>query len=238
MLYAIGEIILVVIGILIALQINNWNERKKIDKSITDHMLILKQNLIEDREQLKILQASMEDHNNFADSLMLQLKTIIPVDKNTTKYLGMLMLEHRFKPNRNAIETISQSNELPFIKPELQKALLDYYALIESTNEREAISNNQIQGKYEDYINTNYPEVFQKNSEWPFIKSYYQNDPRTITPFNEKEFLSDKSLEAVAISRYFQSSALLKFYSDLIVSCDAIIESLDHEISKDVQLEH
>ena len=28
--YAIGEIILVVIGILIALQINNWNENKKI----------------------------------------------------------------------------------------------------------------------------------------------------------------------------------------------------------------
>mgnify|MGYP000731225644 CR=1 FL=1 len=27
--YAIGEIILVVIGILIALQINNWNEHKK-----------------------------------------------------------------------------------------------------------------------------------------------------------------------------------------------------------------
>ena len=29
--YAIGEIILVVIGILIALQINNWNEQRKID---------------------------------------------------------------------------------------------------------------------------------------------------------------------------------------------------------------
>ncbi|MDX1471309.1 MAG: DUF6090 family protein, partial [Flavobacteriaceae bacterium] len=29
-LYAIGEIILVVIGILFALQINNWNERQKI----------------------------------------------------------------------------------------------------------------------------------------------------------------------------------------------------------------
>ena len=27
--YAIGEIILVAIGILIALQINNWNERRK-----------------------------------------------------------------------------------------------------------------------------------------------------------------------------------------------------------------
>ena len=32
--YAIGEIILVVIGILIALQINNWNEKRKIEKEI------------------------------------------------------------------------------------------------------------------------------------------------------------------------------------------------------------
>ena len=29
LIYAIGEIVLVVIGILIALSINNWNERKK-----------------------------------------------------------------------------------------------------------------------------------------------------------------------------------------------------------------
>ncbi|WGK66318.1 DUF6090 family protein [Croceiramulus getboli] len=29
LLYAIGEIVLVVIGILIALQINNWNENQK-----------------------------------------------------------------------------------------------------------------------------------------------------------------------------------------------------------------
>ncbi|MBO3116105.1 hypothetical protein J4050_05065 [Winogradskyella sp. DF17] len=32
--YAIGEIILVVIGILIALQINNWNEKRKINREI------------------------------------------------------------------------------------------------------------------------------------------------------------------------------------------------------------
>ena len=32
--YAVGEIILVVIGILIALQINNWNENKRYKKEI------------------------------------------------------------------------------------------------------------------------------------------------------------------------------------------------------------
>mgnify|MGYP003625683564 CR=1 FL=1 len=40
MLYAIGEIILVVIGILIALQINNWNEQRKDNKQ---EFYILKQ---------------------------------------------------------------------------------------------------------------------------------------------------------------------------------------------------
>ncbi|RNC88521.1 MAG: hypothetical protein ED555_12845 [Allomuricauda sp.] len=33
LIYAIGEIVLVVIGILIALQINNWNENRKIEQS-------------------------------------------------------------------------------------------------------------------------------------------------------------------------------------------------------------
>lgn len=30
LLYAVGEILLVVIGILIALQVNNWNEQRKL----------------------------------------------------------------------------------------------------------------------------------------------------------------------------------------------------------------
>ena len=34
LLYALGEILLVVIGILIALQVNNWNEERKIAKEI------------------------------------------------------------------------------------------------------------------------------------------------------------------------------------------------------------
>ncbi|MBD0852024.1 DUF6090 family protein [Maribacter arenosus] len=47
LLYAIGEIILVVIGILIALQINNWNEDQK-KKALERNML---ENLVENLEQ-------------------------------------------------------------------------------------------------------------------------------------------------------------------------------------------
>ena len=36
--YAIGEIILVVVGILIALQVNNWNENRRVE-SVELHLL-------------------------------------------------------------------------------------------------------------------------------------------------------------------------------------------------------
>jgi hypothetical protein len=43
--YAIGEIILVVIGILIALQINNWNENRKVQKAQKGLLINLFDNL-------------------------------------------------------------------------------------------------------------------------------------------------------------------------------------------------
>ena len=46
--YAIGEIILVVIGILIALQINNWNENKKSKKLALDYIRDISQDLVND----------------------------------------------------------------------------------------------------------------------------------------------------------------------------------------------
>ena len=44
--YAIGEIVLVVLGILIALQINNWNEHRKkmynLNRQLSKFIMILK----------------------------------------------------------------------------------------------------------------------------------------------------------------------------------------------------
>ena len=64
--YAIGEIVLVVIGILIALSINNWNENRKLDLNEKDVI----ENLIEDLQS---------DYNNFEENkngLEKQLKLV------------------------------------------------------------------------------------------------------------------------------------------------------------------
>ena len=49
--YAIGEIILVVVGILIALQINNWNEKRKDRQLEKEFLIALKETLNRDLER-------------------------------------------------------------------------------------------------------------------------------------------------------------------------------------------
>jgi len=49
--YAIGEIVLVVIGILIALQINNWNEKRGQEKTVKSIYSIIKSDLTNDIEK-------------------------------------------------------------------------------------------------------------------------------------------------------------------------------------------
>ena len=51
--YAIGEILLVVIGILIALQINNWTEQNTIHKTQEKHLRAIKNEIINNLKSLK-----------------------------------------------------------------------------------------------------------------------------------------------------------------------------------------
>lgn len=67
MRYAIGEILLVVIGILIALQINAWNETKKLEKRELILLNELKSNL----------EANME---NLEEDIKIQTKSISSFD--------------------------------------------------------------------------------------------------------------------------------------------------------------
>lgn len=61
LLYAIGEILLVVIGILIALQVNNWNEERKNDKKVAKYTEGLIADLKKDR---RLVVGVLEDCTN------------------------------------------------------------------------------------------------------------------------------------------------------------------------------
>lgn len=70
LIYALGEILLVVVGILIALQINNWNEQKKIFAEETRILTSLKKDLQQARTELGS-QIDIEQNNVDAIRILL-----------------------------------------------------------------------------------------------------------------------------------------------------------------------
>ena len=66
LIYAIGEIILVVIGILIALQINNANENRK---SAKQENLYLKRLLSENRDDINTFKSNISDLKRGIESI-------------------------------------------------------------------------------------------------------------------------------------------------------------------------
>ena len=72
--YAIGEIILVVIGILIALQVNNWNEQQKLKTS--------------EQQVLKSLLKEFQYNQELLEKTILRNKENLAVAQNLGKYTG------------------------------------------------------------------------------------------------------------------------------------------------------
>jgi hypothetical protein len=70
LLYAIGEIVLVVIGILIALQINNWNELQKLQEKETILLASFQKEL---EENITFLQLKV----NFNDTIMANMQRFL-----------------------------------------------------------------------------------------------------------------------------------------------------------------
>jgi hypothetical protein len=68
--YAIGEIFLVVIGILIALQINNWNENRKLENNKQKLLLALKQELQINKGTLENYLIGLHKNNSQVNKLI------------------------------------------------------------------------------------------------------------------------------------------------------------------------
>ncbi len=77
--YAIGGIVLVVIGILIALQINNWNEGKKLHVKEVEHLENIRKNL---QTNITLLEKYMVFHRTSINSY----KSLSEVIKNKVGY--------------------------------------------------------------------------------------------------------------------------------------------------------
>ena len=139
--YAIGEIVLVVIGILIALSINNWNQQRL---DTIDHNKIvanLNAEFIQNKQQLLKIDKVYVNAKNIGIELMnyVGLDNFKEIDKKILdSLLDGIFPSVDYLPSNNAIDGIIQSGKLKSLdNPELSSKLSDWKGLVYTLASRE-----------------------------------------------------------------------------------------------------
>ena len=94
--YALGEIVLVVIGILIALQINNWNEHRKLQKEEIKILMGIKTDLKSTLIELETALNWNSESVNHIKKIKTFLKNDLSYDKELDNSFGIL--PHVYQP--------------------------------------------------------------------------------------------------------------------------------------------
>lgn len=123
--YAVGEIVLVVIGILIALQVNTWNMARQDRKMETKYLAGLRADLQVD---LVNLEAFIADRGSKASSAMLLLKMQDPMTREEVQVMDSVIWRvfawRKFVPSTKTLDELIGSGSLSLIKNDSIKATM------------------------------------------------------------------------------------------------------------------
>jgi len=171
--YAIGEIVLVMIGILLALQVNNWNES---NKSKTQERDYLKSFYEENRDNESSLSSALEfafKTKNDIDSLKQILLSKNYEDDRIKNLSASMMALTDFHPSLITMENITASGDFELISDfEYREKLIDTYNSYQTTS--------QLEGILSDYVNQYVTPFFFENvrfSNFTSLKGKFIKNP-------------------------------------------------------------
>jgi len=198
--YAIGEIVLVVIGILIAISINNWNENRKNKLTESEYYCKLLAEFELDRKNILQLYKESDYKIETSKNLLLELK-----NKNKDKsylidgYIQALRT-NVFIPSKVTITDIVSSGKLNLLTNDsLKNSLIRYYAELDKLLYQLEINRSRSLEKgfsYDDDIQLGFQYA-------DYAKKSLGNEILEILPANNWQFDSD--------SKYYK-----QFQNDLV----------------------
>lgn len=130
LIYALGEIVLVMVGILLALQFNNWNNEKEDKKKERWYLINLQEDIYYQQQDLKDLQAHYTECIQIGKSILSDYNRrhrFSDIDSLDAK-LNILMITDNFPYIDNTYQELVSSGQLGLIKnKELSTDIIDYY---------------------------------------------------------------------------------------------------------------
>lgn len=224
MRYAIGEIILVVIGILIALQINNWNENRKNHKLELEYLIGIKSNLNDDITELEMHFEGDTLKFDAYTALVRNLNSKNPLLKKE-EIISNLYRTSRlawFEGQNIVFENLKSSGRINLIQSDtLSNSIQKYYRFFEEVVKQEKLYNSQIvkfmdrnQQYYSStsFIEPNFDDRWNANTGPPSVSFLEGSEFSTIKPILINNISKMKSWEInahkVRLALYYQAESL------------------------------
>jgi hypothetical protein len=201
--YAIGEIVLVVIGILIALQINNWNESRK--QSITE------------KEFITSLKNDLKQDNAF-------IKKVIELNGPRIEAYKVLNsdLQNLYNNDRKSLDSIFKNY---FRSQRTFYPISGSYESAVSGNQITIFRNKDLVQKVVKLYNSTYDRLIDNgrilDERWAFLSKKYSYERRTgkfrdMKPKQLTEFLDDVYHHFIQLEWYLEQLKLAVIEIDKI----------------------
>ncbi|MCZ4408203.1 DUF6090 family protein [Cryomorphaceae bacterium 1068] len=239
LLYAIGEIVLVVIGILIALQINNWNEQRKERGREVEFLKGLKTDLLADRASLESVienrTAKVKSCIALQGSIQLETYTqVFSADSMISTVLGWV----EYVPQTNTFDELVNSGNLGIIKNDSIKNRL---LKLKQDRERDHTYTLHMRREYDHYLYDRHAEL---GSVWPFgdfeesakqgvlVYQVLSDDEVELIANGIKAYLSDRRVRNGLRLAAGNNSGLLWGCQKMYKDGNELIELIEEEINK------
>ncbi|MGB5172348.1 MAG: DUF6090 family protein [Eudoraea sp.] len=182
LLYALGEILLVVVGILIALQVNNWNEDYKESLAIKNVLSEIKEDLIQDKAELeRNLELRTEDFEAQKRIINL-LETNRSFNVNIRSDLGRIHLARNVFFASKGYELLKELNLGTLKDKELRILLTQYYERdIALVNREFADDKLEFENFWLPYVRIHFEEYEFGDYAVPHDYSQILNDQTLLT---------------------------------------------------------
>ena len=193
LIYAMGEILLVMIGILLAFQVNSWNDQRKRDLLEIGILKELKQNLMVD---IVDIDENVIHHKQALKSSQIISSVIendLPNNDSLNNHFSNIIVVPMFMPTKTAYENLKLTGTNILDNNALRLAIIELYerkyTFLKDVVDRERVKMyNDLDGFYRnefssiDFFGKSYPVNFEeliKNQ----VYSNYVNYQKTISKF-------------------------------------------------------
>lgn len=238
LLYAVGEIVLVVIGILIALQINNWNEMRK--QRVQEHKFLtsLKADLMVDLESLDAIMAERTSKVNCSNMLMYPQAMDTPQQvRAVDSLIGRVMGWVRFVPRTNTMEELISSGNLNIISNDSIKYML---LTLKEDHQQNDIYTEHMRHEYDKYLYDRHSALREGgrfiNREASFaadslIFRQPSDEELALLVDETNRFLSDKQVRNGLRLASMNNYGLLRLYKKMKVKIYKLVGMINHELN-------